>query len=86
MPSYFIYILECADGTYYTGSTNDVEKRVFNHNNAKTGAKYTKSRRPVKLVYQESLDDKGAALTRENQIKKLTRRQKQRLIQPHLSS
>lgn len=78
---YYIYILECADGTYYTGSTNDIKKRVFNHNNAKTGAKYTKSRRPVKLIYQESLETKGAALTRENQIKQLTRKQKQTLIQ-----
>ncbi len=77
---YYVYILECADGTYYTGSTNDVEKRVITHNNAKTGAKYTKSRRPVKLVYQESLSTKGAALTRENQIKQLTRQQKIILI------
>jgi putative endonuclease len=78
--SYFVYILECADGTYYTGSTNDVEKLVLAHNTAKTGAKYTKARRPVKLVYQESFETKGEALTRENQIKQLSRQQKEQLL------
>lgn len=78
--NYFVYILECADGTYYTGSTNNVEKRVLAHNNAKTGAKYTKARRPVKLVYQEPCESKGEALTRENQIKQLSRQQKQHLL------
>lgn len=78
--SYYVYILECSDGTYYTGSTNDVEKRVIVHNTHKTGAKYTKARRPVKLVYQEALQTKGQALTRENQIKQLTRAAKQNLI------
>lgn len=78
--SYFVYILECADGTYYTGSTNNVEKRVLTHNTAKTGAKYTKARRPVKLVYEERCDSKGEALTRENQIKQLSRDQKKLLI------
>ncbi len=78
--SYFVYILQCADGTYYTGSTNDVEKRVLTHNTSKTGAKYTKSRRPVRLVYQEELEDKGKALTRENEIKRLSRAEKIRLV------
>jgi putative endonuclease len=80
--SYFVYILECADKTLYTGSTNDIEKRVISHNTQKTGAKYTKSRRPVKLIYQETFETKGEALTRENQIKQLTRKQKQNLIKP----
>ncbi len=79
--SYFVYILKCADGTYYTGSTNDVEKRVITHNTHKTGAKYTKSRRPVVLVYQEVHETKSEALTRENQIKQLTRVKKEILIQ-----
>ena len=78
--SYFVYILECADGTYYTGSTNDIAKRVITHNTQKTGAKYTKSRRPVVLKYQETFETKGEALTRENQIKQLTRKQKQNLL------
>jgi putative endonuclease len=77
---YFVYILECADGTYYTGSTNDIEKRVITHNTSKTGAKYTKSRRPVKLVYQEGLENRGKALSRENEIKQLTRKEKVQLI------
>lgn len=81
--SYFVYILECADGTYYTGSTNDVEKRVLAHNTAKTGAKYTKTRRPVNLVYQEQCESKGEALTRENQIKQLSRQQKKQLFLPN---
>ncbi len=79
--SYHVYILKCVDGTYYTGSTNDVAKRVLTHNTSKTAAKYTKSRRPVTLVYKESLETKGKALTRENQIKQLTRAQKINLIQ-----
>jgi putative endonuclease len=79
--NYYVYIVECADGTYYTGSTNDVEKRVHKHNNLKTAAKYTKSRRPVKLVHQEQFQTKSEALKRENQIKQLTRTQKQNLMQ-----
>lgn len=78
--SYFVYILKCADGTYYTGSTNDVEKRVVKHNTHKAGAKYTKSRRPVELIYQEEYETKPEALVRENQIKQLTRKQKEKLL------
>jgi putative endonuclease len=80
---YFIYILKCADGTYYTGSTNDIEKRVRAHNTAKTGAKYTKSRRPVQLMYQESFETKNEALKRENHIKQLKKIQKEELIKTH---
>lgn len=70
----------CADGTLYTGVTTDVEKRVLVHNEGKTGAKYTKARRPVKLVYQEALVGRGTALKREAAIKKLSRMEKQSLI------
>lgn len=75
-----IYILKCADGTLYTGYTNDVDRRVKAHNEEKFGAKYTKARRPVELVYTESFEDKGDAMRREIEIKKLTRAEKLSLI------
>lgn len=78
--AYFVYILECADATYYTGSTNDLEKRLKEHNSAKSGAHYTKIRRPVKLVYQEKFDSIGLARAREAEIKSQTRSQKISLI------
>lgn len=77
-----VYILRCADGTLYTGSTNDVEKRLAAHN-AGRGAKYTRARRPCALVYVEEAADKGAALRREAAIKRLTRTQKLRLMRPN---
>lgn len=73
---YFVYILECSDGTLYIGSTNDIEKRIHTHNTAKTGAKYTKGRRPVCLKYSESFTTKSDALKRECELKKLSRTQK----------
>lgn len=77
---WFVYILECADGTFYTGSTNDLEKRVETHNSG-NGAKYTKARLPVKLVYHEEFEDKKEAMKREWFIKhKLSRKQKMELI------
>ena len=75
----YVYILKCADGTLYTGWTTDLEARVATHNAGK-GAKYTKPRRPVELVYYEEYDDKGEALARECAIKKLTRAGKEALI------
>lgn len=77
---FFVYILECADSTLYTGYTNNLEKRLFEHNNAKIGAKYTKNRRPVKLKYYEGFKTKGESLKREHQIKKLKRQDKLELI------
>ena len=78
--NYYIYILECADNTLYTGYTNDLENRLKAHNEGK-GAKYTKSRLPVKLVYSESFDDKKEAMSREWFIKhRLTREEKIELI------
>jgi len=73
------YILTCSDGTLYCGYSNDVSKRVETHNNGK-GAKYTKTRRPVKLVYTEDFDTKSEAMKREYQIKQLTRKEKLKLI------
>jgi len=77
---YFIYILECADKTLYIGSTNDVERRVHAHNFSKTGARYTKSRRPVILKYKENLKTKSRALKREWALKKMTRAEKLQLF------
>lgn len=76
---YFVYVLECADGTLYTGVTNDVAQRIKTHNSA-SGASYTRSRRPVTLRYQEEHADKSAALKREYAVKQLTRAQKLELI------
>ncbi|MFC4620348.1 GIY-YIG nuclease family protein [Camelliibacillus cellulosilyticus] len=76
---YFVYILECADGTYYTGCTNDIDRRITAHQNG-TASKYTRTRRPVRLVYQEWCGLKGSALSREYAIKNLTRKEKQLLI------
>ena len=78
--NYYVYIVECSDGTYYCGYTNKLEERVKEHNYSKTGAKYTKARRPVKLVYSERLSTKSKAMKREYEIKKLTRKQKKELF------
>lgn len=78
--AYFIYILECSDKTLYIGSTNDVAKRIHAHNTAKSGARYTKSRRPVVLRYQEAFRTKSRALKREHALKKLTRVEKLALL------
>jgi predicted GIY-YIG superfamily endonuclease len=77
--SWYAYIVECGDGSLYTGSTPNLEKRIATHNSGK-GAKYTRSHLPVKLVYSEAVADKSAALKRENEIKKLTREEKKKLI------
>ncbi len=75
----YTYIVRCSDGTFYTGWTNDIEKRIEAHNNGK-GAKYTKTRRPVELVHLEEYDTKEEAMKREYAIKQLTRKKKEALI------
>lgn len=75
----YTYIVRCSDGTYYTGWTNDLEKRLAAHNDG-TGAKYIKPRRPVELVYHEVFETKEEAMSREWHIKQLTRREKEELI------
>ena len=75
----YTYILQCADGTLYTGWTNNLEKRLAAHN-AGIAAKYTKTRRPVELVYFEEFETKEEAMSREWHIKKLTRAEKLELI------
>ena len=77
--AWHLYILECADGTYYTGVTNDISKRIEKHNSGK-GARYTRARSPVTLVYQESCASRSEALIRECAIKALPRKKKARLF------
>lgn len=79
----YTYIVECSDGTLYTGWTNNLEKRLEAHNAGK-GAKYTKSRRPVRIVYQEIFETKEAAMSREFAIKKLSRKEKLNLIRENI--
>jgi len=76
----YVYILECSDNTLYTGWTNNLEKRIETHQKGK-GAKYTKSRLPIKLVYSEEFDDKISAQKREYEIKKMERSKKLQLIE-----
>ena len=75
----YTYILKCKDGTFYTGWTNNLEKRLKDHNEGK-GAKYTKARRPVELVYYETFETKEEAMSREYAIKQLTRKDKLKLV------
>jgi len=78
---YFVYILVCADKSFYTGSTTDLKRRVLEHNSdGNLGAKYTKMRQPVKLIYSENAKNKSEALKREYEIKKLKRLEKEDLI------
>ena len=77
---FFVYILKCFDETFYIGSTNDLEKRLYAHNFLKSGAHYTKIRRPVELVYFEEVPDLSTARKREAKIKKLKREEKIVLI------
>lgn len=79
--SWFVYILRCADNSLYTGVALDVEKRLNEHNGVdKNGARYTRGRRPVKLVYQETSDSRSDACKREAAIKRLKKSQKEDLI------
>lgn len=77
--THHVYIITCSDGTYYTGYTTDVDRRVAEHN-AGEGAKYTRGRTPVALVYTEAFASKAAAMQREYAIKQLRRPEKERLI------
>ena len=76
----FVYILECADKTLYVGATNNLEKRLLQHNQSKQGAHYTKIRRPVKLVYSEKLKTLAQAREREAEIKRYPREKKLELV------
>ena len=80
--NWFVYIVETSDKfkSFYTGYTNNLKKRIYNHNYTSRGAKYTRTRRPVKLVYKEIYESKLVAFHRERVIKKLTRKEKERLV------
>ena len=75
----YTYVVKCSDGTFYTGWTNNLEKRIACHNAAK-GAKYTKTRRPVALVYYETFETKEDAMRREYAIKQMSRTEKEKLV------
>lgn len=76
---HFVYILRCGDDSLYTGYTNDLDKRVKTHNSGK-GAKYTRSRLPVRLVYSKRVDSKSIGLKLEARIKKLTKIEKEAFV------
>ncbi|MFD2217001.1 GIY-YIG nuclease family protein [Metabacillus endolithicus] len=80
MGHHYFYVLECSDGSYYAGYTVDLEKRIQKHNDGK-GAKYTRGRTPVKLLYSEEYDSKGDALRMEIRFKKLAKEKKKRYIE-----
>jgi len=80
MKSYYIYILRCSDGSYYTGVTNDVERRLYEHQEGLIEGCYTHHRRPLKLMYVDEFRDIVEAITREKQIKGWTRQKKEALI------
>ena len=83
--AFYIYILECSDKTYYVGSTNSLEKRLKQHNLSKSGAHYTKIRRPVILKYSEKVNSLKEARKREAEIKRFSRAQKEELIKNNLA-
>jgi len=78
-PVHYAYVLRCSDGSFYTGYTTDVERRLSEHN-AGEGAKYTRGRTPVELVHVERFDSKSAAMSREYEIKQLSRTEKAELV------
>jgi putative endonuclease len=77
---WFVYMLRCSDDTLYTGVTTDVQRRVAEHNGTTKGAKYTKARQPVALVYTKKAKDRSGAQIKEAQLRKLTRREKLLLV------
>ncbi len=77
---YYLYILECADKSLYTGIATDLERRIKEHNNSPEGAKYTRGRRPVKLVYSKKFRNRSTASKAESKIKMLSREEKLELI------
>ena len=77
--SSYVYVLRCGDGSLYTGWTNDLEQRLAAHQSGK-GAKYTRGRLPIEMVYFEEMPDKSAAIKRENELKKLKKAEKELLI------
>ena len=81
---YLLYILQCSDHTLYTGITTNLERRIKEHNSSKLGAKYTKIRRPVKLVFSQEFENRSEASKEESRIKKLSRQQKFELFDKNI--
>lgn len=82
MAAWFIYIIRCADNSLYTGITKDISRRLVEHNSDnERAAKYTRGRRPVVLVYQETFNTRSAAASREYEIKKMSRPEKEQLVE-----
>lgn len=81
---YFVYLLQCADKTFYIGSTNNLEKRLHAHNHLKSGAHYTKIRRPVVLKYSEECSSYAEARKREGELKRLSRTEKLAIISQYV--
>jgi len=79
--SWKVYIVECSDGSFYTGITTDIQRRLLEHNHSFKSAKYTRSRRPVRLVYEEDTQNRSTASKREYQIKKMKQKDKKILIE-----
>lgn len=77
---WFVYFLRCNDSSLYTGITTDIQRRLHQHNHTKLGAKYTRAKRPVTLVYLETAIDKSTASKREYQLRKLTKTRKEELV------
>ena len=82
--SWFLYVVQCSDGTLYTGVTTDIERRIREHNGSKRGAKYTRGRRPVKLIYVKDCRDRFEALREEYKFKSLSRKEKLKIIEKRL--
>lgn len=81
--SWQVYLVRCADGSYYTGISTDVDRRVVEHNSSKRAARYTRVRRPVELVWCDTVADHSTALKYEARIKRMSRKQKEKLIAEH---
>lgn len=79
--SWFVYIVSCSDGTLYTGITTDLERRIGEHNAGRAGARYTRSRRPVRLVYREAAENRSEAARREHLIKRMSSAEKMKLVE-----
>ena len=78
--SWYFYVLQCADGTFYAGITTSLDRRLKEHNTSSRGAKYTRTRRPVEVVFWEYHENRSSALKREHSFKRLTRKQKEKLV------
>jgi putative endonuclease len=83
--TWYVYFLRCKDNSLYTGITTDIKRRLHQHNNTKLGAKYTRARRPVVLVYSEVAEDKSTASKREYQLRTLTKNKKEQLVLAYTS-